>query len=73
MDIIRLIQQVLGQHGEARAIILLGSKDAFFSPVRPEDVLLVNTQSIWEMDSMQNHLSVLASECATLNLVPRKF
>lgn len=73
MDISRLVLQVLGQHGKARAIVLLGSKNTSFNQVCPEHVLLVNSQGEWEMDSMQDDLSVLASQCGTLDLISGKF
>lgn len=61
MDVIRSVLHVLGQHYNTGAIVLLGSKDASFGPVCPEDVLLVDSHGEWVLDSPHDHLSVLAS------------
>lgn len=61
MDVIRSVLHVLGQHCNAGAVILLGSKDGSFGPVRPEDVLLVDSHGERVLDSPHDHLSVLAS------------
>lgn len=61
MDVIRLVLHVLGQHYNAGAVILLGSKDASFVPVCPEDVLFVDSHGERVLDSSHDHLPVLAS------------
>lgn len=61
MDVIRLVLHVLGQHCNAGAVILLGSIDASFGPVRPEDVLFVDSHGERVLDSSHDHLSVLTS------------
>lgn len=69
MDVVWSIQQVLGQHCEARAIILASPKDGSLGPVGPEDVLLEDSHGIRVLNPLQDHLSVLASQSGPLNLI----
>lgn len=69
MDVIWSELQVLGQHCEARSIVLTSPKDGSLSPVSPEDVLLEDSHGVRVLDPLHDHLSVLASQSGPLNLI----
>ncbi len=69
MDVVWSVLQVLGQYCEARAIILVSPKDGSLRPVGPEDVLLEDSHGVRVLDPLQDHLSVLASQSGSLNLI----
>lgn len=69
MDVVWSVLQVLGEHCEARAIVLSSPEDAPLSPVGPEDVLFEDSQGERVLGTLHDHLSVLTSQGGALNLI----
>lgn len=69
VDVIWTILHVLGQHSEARAVVLSSPEDASLSPVSPENVLLEDSHGERVLNPLHDHLSVLTSQSSPLYLV----
>lgn len=68
VNVIWSVLQILGYLCDARAIILSSPEHTSFSPVGPEDVLLIDSHSKWVRNTLQDHFSVFAGQLGPLNL-----